>query len=124
MVGLGDPSQATIKALVPQLKQFASLNVVEVSKDLDAVLAVSFEQVDLALVRSENIEAIRNVNQAAIAGIKVLAKSTAIQYPIFSASPKAEQPLVDKYVSGLQTTKDAKAAEALDLMGFESWGLL
>jgi hypothetical protein len=119
MVGLG---QQNLKQLVPKLRKYAHLNVIEVSKDLDAVLAVSFGQVDLGLVRSQNIEAIRKVNAMAVKGIQVLAQSAPIEYPIISASPKLEQPVIDKFVQVLPTIKDAKSAQALDLMGFESWG--
>jgi hypothetical protein len=112
-----------IKSIVPELRKYASLNVVEVTKDLDAVLAVSFEQVDLALVRPQNIEAIRKVNQLAVADVKVLARSTPIEYPIFSAFSKTDAPLVEKFVKGLQAARDPKSSQALDLMGFESWGV-
>jgi hypothetical protein len=118
-VGLGAQNLDVLKSLVPDLRKFPSLNVVEVSKDLDAVLAVSFDQVDLGLVRSENIEAIRKVNQVAVANLKVLARSTPIEYPIFSATAKVQAPVADKFVKGLQATK---GTQALDLMGFESWG--
>jgi len=122
MVGLGNKNVEAIKNLVPDLKKFAQVNVIEVSKDIDAVLAVSFDQVDLALVRSQNIDSIRTANASAVAGIKVLARSTPIEYPNFSAAANSDPPIVDKFLKGLQSNKDAKSAQALDLMGFQSWG--
>lgn len=122
-VGLGAQNLDVLKSLVPDLRKFSNLNVVEVSKDLDAVLAVSFDQVDLGLVRSENIEAIRKVNQVAVANLKTLGRSTPIEYPIFSATAKVQAPAMDKFVKGLQAQKDEKAAQAMELMGFQSWGL-
>lgn len=120
MVGLGG---LDLKTLVPALKQYATLDIVEVSKDLDAVLAVSFEQVDMALVRQQNIDSIRQANQSAVAGLAVRARSTPITYPILSASPKAGADKVGKFVKGLQSGS-AESSQALSLMGFENWGVL
>ncbi len=121
-VGLGGNPE-TLKALVPDLKKYSNVSIVEVSKDIDAVLAVSFDQVDLALVRSQNIDAIRKANESAVTGIKVLAQSAPIEFPNFSASSKVDPPLVDKFLKGLLASKDPKSLQALDLMGFESWGV-
>lgn len=119
MVGLGGQD---IKDVVPNLKKYAHLNVIEVSKDLDAVLAVSFDQVDLGLVKSQNIDAIRSVNALAVKDIKVLGRSSPIEHPIISASPNVGAPDVDKFLQGVLTVKNAKSAKALDLMGFDGWG--
>jgi hypothetical protein len=122
MVGLGESNAAGLKALVPELKKYSNINVVEVSKDIDAVFAVSFDQVDMALVHPQNIEAVRKANQSAVSEVKILAKSMPIEYPIFSSTPKASSSVVDKFVKGLQSSKDGKSIQALNLMGFAGWG--
>jgi hypothetical protein len=122
MVGLGEQNISTLKTLVPELRKYPTINVVEVSKDIDAVFAVSFDQVDMALVHPQNIEAVRKANQTAVAEVKILAKSTPIEYPIFSATSKVNSSVVDKFVKGLQSSKDGKSIQALNLMGFASWG--
>jgi hypothetical protein len=123
MVGLGEANVSSLKNLVPELKKYPTINVVEVSKDIDAVFAVSFDQVDMALVHPQNIEAVRKANQSAVSDVKILAKSTPIEYPIFSATAKVSSALVDKFVKGLQGSKDGKSIQALNLMGFAGWGM-
>jgi len=123
MVGLGEQNISNLKSLVPELKKYLNINIVEVSKDIDAVFAVSFDQVDMALVHPQNIETVRKANQSAVTDVKVLAKSTPIDYPIFSATTKAGSALVEKFVKGLQGSKDGKSIQALNLMGFAGWGV-
>lgn len=121
MVRFGENSSDSLRSLVPDIGKYPNLNVVEVSKDIDAVLAVSFGQVDMALVRQQNIDAIRKVNASAVANLRVLGKSLPIEYPVLSASPKTDPELIDKVVKALQSPDVSGDAGAMDLLGFQGW---
>jgi len=99
-----------------------SLRLIVVTKDIDALLALSFRQVDLALVAPHNIDVLKRVNPMAVNNLKILVYSHPIlRSPLCSVGdvpPKVIERVTELFMGMSKTPLGQKT---LNLLGFDEW---
>jgi len=99
-----------------------SAKVVAVPKDVDALLALTFGQVDAALVTSQQYEILASSNPAEAERLQVLALSPEIRLPpVFATASAApdERRRLALALAALATSDPGR--EALELLGFDAF---
>lgn len=99
-----------------------SARIVPVPKDIDALLALSFGQVDAALVTSEQYEQLARTSPAEAERLRVLAFSSEVGLPPVFASPAAGAAERDRLVALLGRLREVpNGAELLAMIGFDGF---
>ena len=99
-----------------------SAKVVPVPKDVDALLALSFGQVDAALVTSEQYELLARTNPSEAERLRVLAFSPEVGLPPVFASSDADPVLRDRLQDLLvRLPQVSGGASVLAMLGFDSF---
>jgi hypothetical protein len=99
-----------------------SARIVPVPKDIDALLALSFGQVDAALVTSEQYEQLARTSPAEAERLRVLAFSSEVGLPPVFASPAAGEAERDRLVALLGRLREVPSgAEMLAMLGFDGF---
>ncbi|MCC6810434.1 MAG: PhnD/SsuA/transferrin family substrate-binding protein [Deltaproteobacteria bacterium] len=99
-----------------------SISVIPVSKDVDALLALSFGQVAAALVTDKSVEVLKRINPSAAAGLRT----------IFQTQPILRSPLCSVGAVSIARKKQLSDAfkkmaasraggRAMQTMGFDQW---
>lgn len=96
--------------------------VVPVQKDIDALLALSFEQVDAALVTSPQFEAHARVNPAMVNELHIIGFSPPIDFPVlYTTAPETDE-RIERLASAFIDAKNNETGEhLLDILGFEGF---
>jgi ABC-type amino acid transport substrate-binding protein len=120
---------ATIHAMGPDGEQTvldafnldpARASVVPVQKDIDALLALTFDQVDAALVTSAQFDAHARVNPAIVRDFHVIGFSPEIDLPLLFASPSVPGPIAGRMAGAFVDAEGSEAGRRLlDLLGFD-----
>lgn len=97
--------------------------LIKVSKDIDALLALTFGQVQAALVTQGSINVIKEINPSAAASLRVLWTSGPIlRSPLCAVkeneSMSRREPMVSAFMTMGQT---ANGRAAMQTLGFEDW---
>lgn len=84
MTTMGPDGEASVvsKLVTEQLVSLQQLNIINVPKDLDAILALVLGQVKMALVAQDNLRIISDVNPRITQKVKKLEKSITIPMPV------------------------------------------
>ncbi|MEO5740385.1 MAG: PhnD/SsuA/transferrin family substrate-binding protein [Vicinamibacterales bacterium] len=99
-----------------------SAKVVPVPKDVDALLALSFGQVDAALVTAEQYDGLAASNPAEAERLRVLAFSPEVKLPPVFASAAADAALRDRLRHLLiRLPEMAGGADVLRMLGFDQF---
>lgn len=99
----------------------ASTRVVAVQKDIDALLALSFGQVDAALVTSSQFEHHSRTNPGIVKDFQIIALSPEIQFPAVYATPLASADARKKLTRLLQGLNDSDSGrQLLELLDYGS----
>lgn len=97
-----------------------SAKVVPVPKDVDALLALSFGQVDAALVTSEQYEQLARTRPAEADRLRVLAFSPEVRLPPVFASRSADPALRERLRDQLVRLAELpRGSEVLEMLGFD-----
>lgn len=116
--GLGSSSAS----LAHFRRQHPDVRVIPVPKDIDALLAVGFGQVDAAFVSMTQLEMLARVNPALTGKLHELGYSTASPFPALYATEFAD----DKAVAGMRTAlrsigENEAGARLVRLLGYDGW---
>lgn len=97
--------------------------IITVSKDLDAVMALAFGQVDAALVTGTSVEAIRTVNPAAVASFKTVAQTKKVlRSPLCAFAGRTGAEEQEKLTRAwLQMADDERGRRAMHTMAIDRW---
>ncbi len=123
----GEDAAATTKALLAGLKeggvQVTGTIVVPVSKDIDALLALSFGQVDAALVTPESLEVLKRINPTAATSFRTVMRTRAILRPPLCVLPGRTTPAERAKLIELLRRMSAHASglKAMSSLGFDGW---
>jgi hypothetical protein len=99
-----------------------SARIVPVPKDIDALLALSFGQVDAALVTSEQYEQLARTSPAEAERLRVLAFSSEVGLPPVFASPAAGEADRERLAALLARLREVpNGAELLAMLGFDGF---
>ena len=99
-VSLGASSLSFIDSLLPSGLSTENIHVVSVSKDIDAMIALAFEQVEAAIVTIASFNKLKKNNPVAVKNLHIMQKLNPIQYPKIAVFPKAES--IEKLTSALK----------------------
>ncbi|MCP4344704.1 MAG: phosphate/phosphite/phosphonate ABC transporter substrate-binding protein [Desulfobacterales bacterium] len=89
-VSLGASSLPYIDSQLPKGLTTKSLRVVSVSKDIDAIMALGFEQVQAAIVTEASFKKLESINPEASKNLHLIQKLSSIQYPKLAVFPKIQ----------------------------------
>ena len=84
-------STANIDSILPRQITTQDIRIVSVSKDIDAIMALAFKQVEAAIVTETSYEKLKEINPDAVTNLKILQKLKPIAYPkviVFSNTTK------------------------------------
>jgi len=99
-----------------------SARIVPVPKDVDALLALSFGQVDAALVTSQEYQQLARTNAAEAERLRVLAFSPEVRLPPVFASSQAEHRQAERLRDLLLRLPDVPGGtDVLAMLGFDSF---
>ncbi|MEM6532898.1 MAG: PhnD/SsuA/transferrin family substrate-binding protein [Myxococcota bacterium] len=97
--------------------------VIAVTKDIDALLALAFGQVDAALVTPASIALLGRINPQAKAKLSVVFQTDPqLRPPLYEVSGRAGVPARKKLVTALRDIfADAEGRQAMQVMGIDGW---
>ncbi|HET6346153.1 MAG TPA: PhnD/SsuA/transferrin family substrate-binding protein [Myxococcota bacterium] len=123
--GAGDERSAETQAVLADLARagVAKPLLVSLPKDIDALMALYFGQVDAALVVPHSIEVMRRISPKAVASLEVLHETRKmLRSPLCVvgkiSGDKQKEPLV-QYLQGMAADPDGK--EIMRRMAFDAW---
>jgi len=120
-VSLGS-SSSYIDALLPSGLSAETVRIVSVSKDVDAIMALGFEQVQAAIVIKENFEKLEKINPDVVKNLHILQEMNPIPYPKFVVFPKASQ--TDLFIKALKNIPYKEPTKEVlkffDITGFDA----
>ncbi len=106
--------------IVPGKLTMQEIRAVTVSKDIDAIMALGFEQVDAAIVTAESFEKLRAINPEVADKLYILQELPPIAYPVVVGFP--ESPNVESLARALTTISESGQAKSplrfLGITGF------
>ncbi|OGQ99339.1 MAG: hypothetical protein A2284_09685 [Deltaproteobacteria bacterium RIFOXYA12_FULL_61_11] len=103
----------------------ATFSLILVNKDIDAIFALAFGQVELSLVRPENLEHLRTVNPRVVNEFKVLHETSALVTPTMCGLEGNYSPALGEHLTKtlllLGTSKLQAARTFLGLLGYDGF---
>lgn len=99
------------------------VRVIPVAKDIDALLALSFGQVQAALVTPDSVEVLKRINPGVAAKFRIVYKTSPIlRAPLCEVGKKSNARERSDLVSALQRMSQSDdGRKAMRTMGFEGW---
>lgn len=91
----------------------ADMRVMSVSKDADALLALALHRVQLALVRPESVDRMRQIHQSAARGLVLVDTTPSMPHPLLCATRRADPQLVERVTAGFQNAIENAAGQRL-----------
>jgi ABC-type phosphate/phosphonate transport system substrate-binding protein len=103
--------------------QAQGAHVIPVSKDIDALLALSFGQVDAALVTPTSLAVLERINPAAVKSFTTIVETRPILFSPLCAVSRNTTPDEQKKMTAVFTEmgKDENGRKAMHMLGFEQW---
>ena len=99
------------------------IRMISVTKDIDALLALGFYQVDTALVSPRNIEILRSVNPLAVKDLKIILNSKPIVFPPLCTTRSDIDPVTVQKITEifLNMQNHPLGIKTLKILGFDQW---
>lgn len=122
----GDP-HVGIKTVLGRLKNegvsVEGCRIIPVPKDLDALLALSFGQVDAALVAPLSVEVMRRINPAAVKRLRKLHEAKPVlRPPLCQVAERPSSGEVRALLEALgKMARNELGRKALDFLGIDGW---
>jgi ABC-type uncharacterized transport system substrate-binding protein len=118
----GASTKDLAKALADAGIPMDGVTVIPVSKDVDALLALVFGQVDAAVVKVESLEVVKAIQPAAAATLQKLRETKPITRPPFVALSGVSSEEQAKVVAAMKTmNKNPSGARAMRSLGVDAW---
>jgi len=120
-VSLGS-SSSYIDALLPPGLSARTVRIVSVSKDIDAIMALGFEQVQAAIVIKENFEKLEKINPDVVKNLHILQEMNPIPYPKFVVFPESAHTelFINAFKKILYKEPTKEVLKFFDITGFDS----
>ncbi|RMD84373.1 MAG: hypothetical protein D6815_04345 [Candidatus Dadabacteria bacterium] len=120
----GPTSHVREKLLAGFLATHPRLRLLTVPKDLDALLAVSFGQVEAAFVSSAQLQALGEINPALTASLVEIGYAVETPFPRFYATDHADDAAVHLMLVALEAMQRRESGRRLlAVLGYEHWRL-
>lgn len=116
-------AKAITEVLRAEKLEVGSMIPIPVSKDIDALLAVSFGQADLALVTPTSIEVLKRINPAAAQTLRVVFKTEPTLWPPLCAiDGRLDDADLKALLDAFRAMPDDKVGkQAMRTLGFDRW---
>lgn len=103
--------------------EIGSAHIIPVSKDIDALLALSFGQVQAALVTPSSVEVLKRINPAAVASFRtVLETKPILRSPLCSVTKNTTAEEREKITAAIKKmVEDENGRKATRTLGFDQW---
>lgn len=112
----GSGALAQLRADQPDVR------VIPVPKDVDALLAVGFGQVDAAFVSIAEFERLARVNPQLTANLHEIGYSENAPFPALYATPSADREIVERLSAALVgAPRNPLGREFIGLLGYDQW---
>jgi hypothetical protein len=125
MTSMGPNGQTTsVKELVAgELISVQQLNIINVPKDLDAILALVLGQVKMALVAQDNLQIISSVNPRITQTIQRLDKSIRVSMPVLCyLEGRVKSDDIEKLVQTFrQMTAEKPRNRIMEMLQIDDW---
>ena len=124
---IAKPGSSNFKELLQGLAaggvRVDGVHVIPVAKDIDALLALSFGQVQAALVTPESVEVLKRINPGVAAKFRAVYRTSPIlRAPMCEVGKKSSARERANLVSALQRMSQSDdGRKAMRTMGFEGW---
>jgi hypothetical protein len=119
-----DGETSFIKELVAdELVSIEQLNVINVPKDFDAILALVLGQVKMALVAQDNLEVIADVNPRITQSLKKIDGSVKVSMPVLCyLEGRAETGMVKKLTESFhKMTSEQPRNKIMEMLQIDDW---
>lgn len=116
-------AKAIAEVLRAEKLDVSSVIPIPVSKDIDALLAVSFGQADLALVTPMSIEVLKRINPAAAQSLRVVFETKPTLWPPLCAiEGRLDDSDLKKILDVFRAMSDDRVGkQAMRTLGFDRW---
>jgi hypothetical protein len=113
-------------AAISQLKHdVPGIRIIPVPKDVDALLAVGFGQVDAAFVSDAQFDQLAKINPRLTDTLNELGYNEEIPFPMVYATEFASEQNIDNLRALMQTVNDTESGKRLSaLLGYDGWNLV
>ncbi|MBF0120157.1 MAG: hypothetical protein HQK79_15085 [Desulfobacterales bacterium] len=121
-VFFGATSIPYIESQLPSGVSFGDIRIVSVSKDIDAIMALGFEQVQAAIVTKANFNKLKQINPDVVKNLYILQELKATEYPKLVMFPEAKN--INKFINIFKKMEYTGDIESIlrffDITGFAS----
>jgi hypothetical protein len=122
-MGPNGETAAIKKLIAEELISMQQLNIINVPKDLDAILALVLGQVKMALVAQDNLQVISDVNPRITQTIKKLDRSITVSMPVLCyLEGRVESSDVKKVVEAFKKmTAEQPRNKIMEMLQIDDW---
>ena len=109
--------------LADQLISIQQLNIINVPKDLDAILALVLGQVKMALVAQDNLQTIADANPRIVQRIKKLNKTVTVPMPVICYEEnQVDKEDVERFISVfMKMAKEHPRNKIMEMLQIDDW---
>lgn len=109
--------------LADELVSIQQLNIINVPKDLDAILALVLGQVKMALVAQDNLQTISDTNPRIIKRVKKLDKTVTVPMPVICYEEnQVDKEDVERFISAfMKMAKEHPRNKIMEMLQIDDW---
>lgn len=109
--------------LADELVSIQQLNIINVPKDLDAILALVLGQVKMALVAQDNLQTISDTNPRIIQRVKKLDKTVTVPMPVICYEEnQVDKEDVERFISAfMKMAKEHPRNKIMEMLQIDDW---
>jgi ABC transporter, phosphonate, periplasmic substrate-binding protein len=115
---------SVIKGLLPDgLGSLQQLNIINVPKDLDAILALVLGQVKMALVAQDNLQTISDANPRIVQRVKKLDKTVTVPMPMICyLADQVDKEDVERFITAfMKMAKEHPRNKIMEMLQIDDW---
>ncbi len=108
--------------LAPFIAKHRNIRVIAVPKDVDALLAVSFGQVEAAFVSTAQFETLTQLSPTLTSSLREIGFSVEAPFPLLYAAGNTPTEDIDRFVEATRRMSESDAGQRLlRLLGYDQW---
>lgn len=118
-----EAAQSLLALLPSRTLNVNTVSTVAVTKDIDALLALSFRQVDAALVTPASLEVLKRINPVAAQEMRVVSQTKPIlRSPLYAVGKRTRPDERDNLIATLRAMGENELGRsAMNTMGIDGW---
>ena len=115
-VSFGPETESIINIQLSPGLSTAMVRIISVSKDIDAIMALAFDQVTAAIVTRESFDRLKGINLEMAGTMRILRSLNPIDYPMVVAFPEGKN--IDKIRAALKRLSSKDILKYFGVTGF------